>query len=70
MEYPLTPQILRPPILDGTNYAYWKTKMRIYIKTIDEHAWRSILSEWTSPKNPADEEGEVTVKRKLDWSTK
>ncbi|KAG9442737.1 hypothetical protein H6P81_018591 [Aristolochia fimbriata] len=39
----------RPPLLDGTNYAYWKAKMRIYIKAQDERAWRSVEDGWEPP---------------------
>ena len=28
----------RPPLLDGTNYGYWKARMRSFIKSIDEKA--------------------------------
>ncbi|KAL8511203.1 hypothetical protein ACS0TY_017865 [Phlomoides rotata] len=66
MEYPLS-ATLKPPVLDGTNYAYWKPKMRMYIKSIDERAWRSILTSWEPPRTSADEDNEVTIKRELDW---
>ena len=26
----------RPPLLDGTNYGYWKARMCAFIKSIDE----------------------------------
>ncbi|KAG9454310.1 hypothetical protein H6P81_007214 [Aristolochia fimbriata] len=39
----------RPPLLDGTNYAYWKAKMKIYIKAQDERAWRSVEDGWIPP---------------------
>ena len=29
----------RPPPLDGTNYAYWKNRMRFRIKSQDERIW-------------------------------
>ncbi|KAL8552975.1 hypothetical protein ACS0TY_001591 [Phlomoides rotata] len=66
MEYPLS-ATLKPPVLDGTNYAYWKPKMGMYIKSIEERAWRSILTGWEPPRNPADGDNEVTIKRELDW---
>ncbi|KAL8457445.1 hypothetical protein ACS0TY_035345 [Phlomoides rotata] len=68
MEYPIT-QSLRPPILDGSNYPYWKPKMRMYIKSIDERAWRSTLAGWVPPRMTADADNETRVKRELDWTT-
>ncbi|XP_062103341.1 uncharacterized protein LOC133814391 [Humulus lupulus] len=41
--------ITRPPLLNDTNYPYWKVRMRAFIKSQDERAWRSILSSWTPP---------------------
>ena len=32
-----------PPLLDGRNYGFWKARMRAFIKSIDEKAWRSVL---------------------------
>ncbi|KAL8456800.1 hypothetical protein ACS0TY_034877 [Phlomoides rotata] len=43
--------------------------MRMYIKSIDERAWRSILSGWEPPRTTADADAETTVKRELDWTT-
>ena len=35
-----------PPLLDGKKYSYWKVKVKIYIKAIDEKAWHAILTVW------------------------
>ncbi|KAL8456846.1 hypothetical protein ACS0TY_034908 [Phlomoides rotata] len=56
-------------MLDGSNYPYWKPKMRMYIKSIDERAWRSILVGWTPLRTTADADNETRVKRELDWMT-
>ena len=45
----------RPPLLDDKNYAYWKIRVKAYIKAIDEKAWHSILTGWTSPIVTIDE---------------
>ena len=62
-----------PPLLDGTNYGYWKARMCAFNKSIDEKAWKKVLTGWTSP-TVTDEEGNVTVKseliglqKKTDW---
>ena len=33
----------RPPLFTGTNYAYWKARMKIYIKAVDFQLWKVIL---------------------------
>ena len=35
--------VQRPPLLDGTNYSYWKARMKAFIKSMDEKAWMAIL---------------------------
>ncbi|KAG9453436.1 hypothetical protein H6P81_006340 [Aristolochia fimbriata] len=39
----------RPPLLDGSNYSYLKAKMQIYIKALDEKAWKTIEKGWCPP---------------------
>ncbi|XP_012843180.1 PREDICTED: vesicle-associated protein 3-1-like [Erythranthe guttata] len=39
----------RPPLLTGTNYSYWKTKMKMFIMSMDEDAWRTVLTGWKRP---------------------
>ena len=46
---------VRPPLLDGTNYPYWKTKMRAFLKSIDERVWLAIINGWTPPTVITDE---------------
>ena len=33
-----------PPLFDGTNYAYWRVRMRAFINTLDEKAWKFVLA--------------------------
>lgn len=61
--------ITRPPLLTYTNYPYWKVRMRAFIKSQNERAWRSILTGWTPPIEK-DKEGNEKVKSELDWSLK
>ncbi|CAM8986766.1 unnamed protein product [Rhodiola kirilowii] len=28
----------RPPLLEGPNYGYWKSKMKAFLKSLDEKA--------------------------------
>ena len=36
----------RPPILDGSNYDYWKPCMVDFLKSLDSKAWKAILKGW------------------------
>ena len=60
--------ISRPPLLDGSNYAYWKARLRAFIKAIDESVWKSVLTGWTHPI-VTDAEGKTTRKDELEWTT-
>ncbi|XP_022859009.1 uncharacterized protein LOC111379803 [Olea europaea var. sylvestris] len=35
-----------PPYFDGSNYAYWKVRMRAFLKSLDERVWVSIQNGW------------------------
>ena len=54
----------RPPILDGSNYDYWKPRMVAFLKSLDNKAWKAVLTSWEHPvftKN-----GEVTADKKAE----
>ena len=36
--------IVRPPLFVGDNYAYWKTRMKLFIQVSDYEVWRIILN--------------------------
>ena len=43
------------PLFDGTNYAYWKIRMRAFLRSLDEKVWQAVEIGWTKPKEvPAD----------------
>ena len=43
------------PLFNGTNYAYWKIRMRAFLQSLDEKVWQAIEIGWTKPKEaPAD----------------
>jgi len=44
--------IARPPMFDGTEYPYWKTRMSILSETID--AWNIVESGFSRPKVTVD----------------
>ena len=37
------------PLFDGTNYAYWKVRMRAFLQSLDENVWQVIEIGWTKP---------------------
>ena len=39
----------RPPLINGTNYTYWKTCIRIYIQSVDYNIWRTIIKDPSEP---------------------
>ncbi|GAA0187234.1 hypothetical protein LIER_34522 [Lithospermum erythrorhizon] len=40
--------ISRPPLFDGSNYAYWKTKMTAFLRSIDSKTWKAVRAGWTA----------------------
>ena len=47
--------LIIPPLFDGTNYAYWKVRMRAFLQSLDEKVWQAVEIGWTKSKEaPAD----------------
>jgi len=40
---------------DGNNYAYWKVRMKAFLKSIDEKVWNSIEYTWEKSTTPISE---------------
>ena len=40
------------PQFDGNNYAYWKVRMKAFLKSIDEKVQNSVEYEWEKPTTP------------------
>ncbi|KAK2362825.1 gag-protease polyprotein [Trifolium repens] len=59
--------INRPPVLDGSNYDCWKARMIAFIKSMDQKAWRAIITGWNHPIVPA-EDGSSILKGEGDWT--
>ncbi|KAG9442464.1 hypothetical protein H6P81_018318 [Aristolochia fimbriata] len=60
----------RPPLLDGSNYSYWKVKMQIYIKAQDEKGWKTIEKGWCLPTKVIGEGVDMKIVEKLDTKWK
>ena len=43
------------PHFDGNNYAYWKVRMKAFLKSIDERVWNSVEYGWEKPTTPISE---------------
>ena len=39
-----------PPYFDGSNYAFWKVRMRAFLCSINEAVWDAIEIGWTKPE--------------------
>ena len=39
-----------PPYFDGSNYAFWKVRMRAFLRSIDESVWDAVDISWTRPE--------------------
>ena len=39
-----------PPYFDGSNYAFWKVRMRAFLCSIDESVWDAVENGWTRPE--------------------
>ena len=42
--------LIIPSLFNGTNYAYWKVRMRAFLQSLDEKVWQAIEIGWTKPK--------------------
>ena len=54
---PLTPVVMDrrqsliiPPLFYGTNYAYWKVRMKTFLQSLNEKVWQAVEIGWTKPK--------------------
>ena len=43
------------PHFDGNNYAYWKVRMKAFLKSIDERVWNSVEYGWEKPTTSVSE---------------
>src|SRR3954467_2806180 len=58
--------IMRPPILDGSNYDYWKPLMVAFLKSVNSKAWRAVNKGWEHPVN-TEKDGKKTLKPEEEW---
>ena len=51
-----------PLLFDGTNYAYWKVRMRAFLQSLDEKVWQAVEIGWTMPKEAPVDQDEAKIK--------
>ncbi|KAK2375776.1 gag-protease polyprotein [Trifolium repens] len=56
----------RPPLLDGTNYDYWKSRMMAFLKSMDSQTWKAVIKGWEHPVM----RGTTELKPEENWSKK
>ena len=39
-----------PPLFDGTNYVYWKVRMKVFLQALGEHVWQVVEVGWIKLK--------------------
>lgn len=61
--------ITRPPLFDGTDYTYWKTRMAIYLSTLEFEIWDAIEQGYNLPTK-VESDGSVIPKPRKEWDDK
>ena len=54
--------LIIPPLFDGTNYAYWKVRMRIFLQFLDKKVWQAVEIGWTKPKEAPTDWNDAKIK--------
>ena len=61
------PSYTRPPFFYGTDYAYWRNKMEMFLDSEGVNLWDIIKEGWSPPIKKDAQGNEVTIPRK-QWS--
>ena len=54
--------LIIPPLFDGTNYAYWKVRMRVFLQSLDEKVWQAVQIGQTKPKEAPVDQDDTKIK--------
>ena len=54
--------LITPPLFDGTNYTYWKVRMRAFLQSLDDEVWQVVENGWTKPKEAPTDWDEAKIK--------
>ena len=50
------------PLFDGTNYAYWKVRMRVFLQSLDEKVWQVVEIGSTKPTEASADWDDAKIK--------
>ena len=53
--------LLIPPLFDDTNHAYWKVRMKVFLRAPGEQVWQAIEVGWIKPKEVPVDWDEATI---------
>ena len=54
--------LLIPPLFNGTNYAYWKVRMKVFLQALGEQVWQAVEVDWIEPKEaPVDWDDAIII---------
>ena len=53
--------LLIPLLFDGTNYTYWKVRMKVFLQTLGEQVWQAIEVGWIKPKEAPVDRDDATI---------
>ena len=54
--------LIIPPLFNGTNYAYQKVRMRVFLQSLDEKVWQAVEIGQTKPKEALADWNEAKIK--------
>ena len=54
--------LIIPHLFYGTNYAYWKVRMRAFLQSLDEKVWQAVEIGWTKPKEVPANQDDAKIK--------
>ena len=53
--------LLIPPLFDGTNYAYLKVCMKVFLQALGEQVWQAVEVGWIKPKEVSVDWDDATI---------
>ena len=54
--------LIIPHLFDGTNYAYWKVRIRAFLQSLDKKMWQAVEIGWTKPKEALTDGDDAKIK--------
>ena len=54
--------LIIPHLFDGTNYAYWKVRMKAFLQSLDEKVWPIMEIGWTKPMEALADQDDAKIK--------